>query len=275
MKKKRHNSILILSLLILLSVYFCYAYKPIIARINNINNNSNNDSVSVTVTDANLPAVISLDNTIQDSVFPDVAMEIASKVKTQSILLPVSNILQLPQLPTGCEITSLTIVLNYLGYHVDKEEMASDYLEKAEPYEGSFNDYFIGSPWDEYAWGCYAPVITKSANHFLNDQGSKLIANNITGSSMEELCIQIEAGNPVIVWTSQALDEETTITPILLENGTTDYWYSNEHCVVIIGYDLQKGTLTVCDPLEGIVERDFNTFTARYEEFQRMGVIIK
>jgi len=270
MKKKRHNSILILSLLILLSVYICYAYKPIIARIK-----SNKESVSITITDANLPAVISLDNTNQDPALRDIAMEIADNLDTQSILLPVSNIFQLPQLPTGCEITSLTIVLNYLGYPVDKEDMASNYLEKSEPFEGSFNDYFIGSPWDAFAWGCYAPVITNSANHYLKDQGSKLIAYNTTGYSMEELCVQLAAGNPVIVWTSQSLDEETTSTPIILEDGTTDYWYSNEHCVVIIGYDLQKGTLTVCDPLEGIVERDFNTFTARYEEFQRMGVVIK
>ena len=275
MKKKKHYSILVLSVLILLSVYICYAYKPIIARINN-----NKDSVSITITDANLPAVTSLDNTNrdnsnQDPTLVDVAMEIAGNLDTQSILLPVANTLQLPELPTGCEITSLTIVLNYLGYSVDKEDMASNYLEKSEPFEGSFNDYFIGSPWDEYAWGCYSPVITKSANHFLEDHNSKLNAYNITGASMQELCVQVASGNPVIVWTSQNLDKETIVTPITLENGTTDYWYSNEHCVVIIGYDLQKGTLTVCDPLEGIVERDFNTFSARYKEFQRMGVVIK
>jgi len=268
-KKKKHNSILILSLLILVSVYICYAYNPIIAHIKN-----NIDSVSVTITDTKLPAVTNLDNTIQDPIVPDSSIQIASNVDTQSILLPVSNILQLPELPTGCEITSLTIVLNFLGYYVDKEDMAIDYLEKSAPFEGSFNDYFIGSPWDEYSWGCYAPVITKSANNFLNDHNSKLTAYNITGYSMEDLCILLASGSPVIVWTSQALDVETIVTPIILENGTTDYWYSNEHCVVIIGYDLQKGTLTICDPLEGIVDRDFNTFSARYEEFQRMGVVI-
>lgn len=42
---------------------------------------------------------------------------------------------QYPELPTGCEITSLTSVLNYYGYDVDKEVMADDYLEKG---SGSF-----------------------------------------------------------------------------------------------------------------------------------------
>ena len=37
-------------------------------------------------------------------------------------------ILQMPELPTGCEITALTMMLNYYGYTVDKTVMASDYL---------------------------------------------------------------------------------------------------------------------------------------------------
>jgi len=273
MKKKTHHSLLILSLLVLLSVYICYAYKPILAHINNSNNNNN--PVTVTISDANLPTVVSIDNSIEKPALPDVANAIADILNTQSVLLPVANVFQLPELPTGCEITSLTIVLNYLGYPVDKEYMASDYLEKSDPFVGSFNDFFIGSPWDEFAWGCYAPVITNSANHFLKDQGSKLIAYNLSGSSMDAICSQVESGNPVIVWTSQFLDIETTAYPIELENGDTDYWYSNEHCVVIVGYDLDKGTLTVCDPLEGVVERDLNTFAARYLEFQQMAVVIK
>lgn len=34
--------------------------------------------------------------------------------------LDVECVLQNPELPTGCEITALTTVLNYLGYNVDK-----------------------------------------------------------------------------------------------------------------------------------------------------------
>ena len=44
--------------------------------------------------------------------------------------LNVKCVLQNPELPTGCEITALTIVLNYLGYDVDKLTMADKYLDK-------------------------------------------------------------------------------------------------------------------------------------------------
>ena len=33
---------------------------------------------------------------------------------------------QLPELPTGCEVTSLTMVLNYLGYDADKTDIAAN-----------------------------------------------------------------------------------------------------------------------------------------------------
>lgn len=270
MKRKKNIPILILSLLILFSVYFCYAYKPILARIQNIK-----EYVAVTITDSGLPPVTSINNSNQAVILPDATKTISGNITVNSKLLPVNNILQLPELPTGCEITSLTIVLNHLGFNVDKEYMANKYLDQAEPFESSFSDNFIGSPWDQHSYGCFSPVIVKSANHFLTDSDSSLKAYDISGSTIQELCVQVQSGYPVIVWASRLLDEKTTKTPIRLDNGTIDYWYSNEHCMVLIGYDLQKGTVTLCDPLEGIVERDFNTFAARYEEFQRMGVIIK
>ena len=42
---------------------------------------------------------------------------------------PIIN--QMPELPTGCEITALTMVLDHYGYPVDKTVMASEYLPTA------------------------------------------------------------------------------------------------------------------------------------------------
>ena len=39
---------------------------------------------------------------------------------------------QYPELPTGCEITALTMVLNYYGYQVNKVTMALDYMPKVQ-----------------------------------------------------------------------------------------------------------------------------------------------
>ena len=38
---------------------------------------------------------------------------------------------QMPELPTGCEITALAMALNYYGYGIDKVTMAVQYLPKA------------------------------------------------------------------------------------------------------------------------------------------------
>ena len=47
----------------------------------------------------------------------------------RNVKLNVKCILQNPELPTGCEITSLTTVLNYYGYNVSKTTMSDDFLE--------------------------------------------------------------------------------------------------------------------------------------------------
>jgi hypothetical protein len=44
--------------------------------------------------------------------------------------IPVSTLLQEPELPNGCEIVSLTAILNYYGYNVSKVIMADQHLPK-------------------------------------------------------------------------------------------------------------------------------------------------
>lgn len=68
---------------------------------------------------------------------------------------------QNPELPTGCEITSLTSVLNYYGINVKKETMADDYLKKG---DGSYYKMFLGNPRDAGSFGCMAQPIVDAAN---------------------------------------------------------------------------------------------------------------
>ena len=73
--------------------------------------------------------------------------------------LNVDCILQNPELPTGCEVTALAIVLNYYGYGVDKCDLSDYYLDKGYIGETNPNDAFLGEPRYDYSYGCYAPVI--------------------------------------------------------------------------------------------------------------------
>lgn len=48
-----------------------------------------------------------------------------------------------------------------------------------------------------------------------------------------------------------------------------------EHCVVLIGYDLDAGTVTISDPVRGMVTRNLNTVASRYEQMHSQAVVIK
>lgn len=205
------------------------------------------------------------------------ALATVSNVLTvQQMKLPVECIYQYPELPTGCEITSLATVLNYLGYAVDKEALAEKYLPMLDDFDGSFENYFIGSPWDENSWGCFAPAIVKAANKYLADVHSSKKAYNISGSTTDQLFAEVQNGNPVIVWITSDLDRKTTYSYIELNNGRTFKWPEYEHCVVLIGYDMTPAqTVTLSDPLQGIVDRPYSKFFARYKELSKRAVVIK
>ena len=91
---------------------------------------------------------------------------------------------QMPELPTGCEITSLTMVLNYYGYSVDKMTMALEYLptlgwndtyygEDGSLYGNDIYNYFIGNPQSETdGLSCGAGAIVTAADGYLADNGN-------------------------------------------------------------------------------------------------------
>lgn len=105
--------------------------------------------------------------------------------------------LQMPELPTGCEITALTMALNYYGFSVNKITMASEFLPKSEAnlyygedgnrYGADMNAFFVGDPFSENGIICGTQAIVTAANTYLQSQGSHLSAKDITGSSSEEL----------------------------------------------------------------------------------------
>ena len=179
----------------------------------------------------------------------------------------VTPLLQNPELPSGCEITSLTCLLNYLGYPVDKDIMATTYLdyvlENGTNY--SFYEKYIGDPHSN-GYGCYSPVIVKAATNFLSDQNSSLEAVNISGSSKEDILKTVASGHPVVIWNtlSTIIAEESFVwtTP----DGEDVYWSKYEHCMLLTGYNMIDGTVTVCDPMKGEVQYNMNQFFTVYEE---------
>lgn len=62
---------------------------------------------------------------------------------------------------------------------------------------------------------------------------------DLTGVSMERLCTEyLDRGRPVIFWACIDMKEPVTGPDWYLEDGTTVFtWISNEHCMLLVGYD--------------------------------------
>lgn len=158
-------------------------------------------------------------------------------------IIQVPYIDQSLKYPTGCESVSTVMLLQYLGYDFSVDEFIADYLEMRdfEEREGQLfgadpNLYFCGSPYDKESFGCYAPVICKALEKAI---GNKYLVTNETGVSMDELIKKyIDSDLPVIFWACINM-REPVVGPEwkLLDSGETFTWISNEHCMLLVGYD--------------------------------------
>ncbi len=195
------------------------------------------------------------------------------RVQESKALIKMKWIGQNPELPSGCEITSLTTVLNFLGFPVDKITMAKGFLPRIEG-NVNFRESFLGDPFSPFGFGCYANVIVKAANNYLATQETNLHAFDYTQYSFEGLLNQVAAGNPVIIWVSNGMDEPF-YGPRFEYEGETLRWISREHCVVLIGYNLEQDAVIVSDPFVGPAVYDIELFKKRFIQFGFQAVIIK
>lgn len=191
-----------------------------------------------------------------------------SGLSKTKVKIPVKYLPQNPELPTGCEITALTTVLNYYGYDITKTDMADKYLEQTIDQLGDFWEVFVGNP-RENGFGCYAKPIAKAANKYLADNNKAFNAVDYSGAAFEDLLKLVENGQPVIIWSTMYGNTEKTLrepyTTIQWDiNGKDLQWIAPEHCMVLIGYDLDRDVAIVSDPQRGIVEYDLDTVKARY-----------
>ncbi|MDD3277796.1 MAG: C39 family peptidase [Lachnospiraceae bacterium] len=196
----------------------------------------------------------------------------ASQQLPESVQLDVEEIYQLPELPTGCEITSLTMLLRYYGFKdAEKTMMADQYLVYADQYVTGF----YGDPTTEKGAGIYPPGLVETTDNFLQAHGSSLYAKNLTGSTMDILYAYLAHGDPVVVWSTQYFNDNIPSGIIESYEGIDYEWDYNEHCIVLTGYNFATGTVTVHDPLEGIVERDAQRFQELYEGLGSMAMVIQ
>lgn len=177
---------------------------------------------------------------------------------------------QNPELPTGCEITSLTSVLNYYGINVKKETMADDYLKKG---DGSYYKMFLGNPRDAGSFGCMAQPIVDAANLYFKKNNVSMKASNVSGVTFDKILEYVSQGVPMIVWNTMGMAPAYESQTLTLD-GREYTWIAPEHCVVVVGYDLDNNEVYVADPMAGMVTRNLKTFEERYDSLNRQAVYV-
>lgn len=196
-------------------------------------------------------------------------------VSNNEVKLNVDCILQNPVLPTGCEVTSLAIVLNYYGISVSKETLADQYLPKKAVGKANFYKEFVGNPRSASSYGCYAPVIVNTANDYFAANNLSYKAVDYTGSTFSFLLEKVAAGNPVIIWATSPMDDEPVYTTAWIVDGEYVHWKGNLHCLVMTGYNVSEGKVYMSDPLKGNAEYDMELFAKRFKQLFSQAVIIE
>ncbi len=220
-----------------------------------------------------------IEQTKENTIHSDCSPVDTSTLTKRQVKIPVKYILQNPELPTGCEITSLTMALKFYGYNVSKTDMADRYLQKSGENIGDFWEVFVGNPRSN-GFGCYAKPIVNAANKYFKYNNGQHKALNLSGTDFENLLKKVQDGTPVIIWSTMYGEQEKNLREPFKTvkwniNGKEIQWISPEHCMLLIGYDLDRNVAIMADPQRGIVEYDLFTVKSRYISLHSQCVVIE
>lgn len=175
--------------------------------------------------------------------------------KMESVLLSVPLVKQLPELRNGCEITSLTMLLQYYGVKKEKMELVPELIRDKTPIKKDKNGKILS--WGDPNEGFVGDITGKSIGYGVYHKPLFLLLKNyidsaidLSGSSLNELELKLSKGSPVVVWTTvnyvapAKKDWRTWKSP----TGTVKATFK-EHSVLLVGYD--KDHIYLNDPLSG------------------------
>lgn len=181
---------------------------------------------------------------------------------------------QYPNMPNGCEVTALEMLMNYEGFDVSNETLEA-YLAKSSYSNGDPNKAYIGSPYSKGGFYCYPGPLASCANAYFSAQGVSRQAKDITGTNpFGILNYVIFKKKPVAVW--YTLDDQA---PAYSErtyrnsSGQEENFYKNLHCVVVNGVD--KGKVSIVDPIKGYRRVSFLEFANLYMRMGQRALVLE
>jgi len=193
------------------------------------------------------------------------------------VLLDVPLIKQNPELKYGCEITSVTMLLQYAGVNVNKMQLYKEVEKDTDKIKKAANGDILN--WGDPNEGFVGDMTGRSSGYAVFDKPivdlvEKYLPNrsvNLTGYSFQETLQQVNDGKPVVVWT----------TGDYLQPNRWEEWEHNNktiktpldlHAVVLVGYDDKN--VYVNDPLSGKKQHQVskNTFIKSWQALKKRSV---
>ena len=179
-------------------------------------------------------------------------------------MIDVPLIRQLPELPRGCEVTSLAMLLKFKGVEIDKMTLAEE-VERHEnnPYKGFVGDMY---QYSKPGYGVYNEPIFDLAHKYLPET-----AMNMTYCDFEDLYYLIDKDNPVWVITNSTYAplQGSRFVMHQTDDGNILITYS-EHSVLITGYD--ESYIYFNDPLGQATKAEKTKFIAAWEQMGRQAI---
>lgn len=151
---------------------------------------------------------------------------------------------QNPELPRGCEVTSLAMLLNYYGIGVSKMDLAEQVKKNPTAYsEGKDGEITFGNPANGFVGdmydmskpglGVYCGPLFELLKEYIGTD-----AVNLTGANFSDICYFLAKDKPVLVITTSVFKP--------LGNDKFEAWNTEdgkilitrfEHAVLLKGYD--------------------------------------
>ncbi|SDM12237.1 C39 family peptidase [Sediminibacillus halophilus] len=161
----------------------------------------------------------------------------------ESVHLEAPRIMQYPELPRGCEVTSLAMLLQYNGVEVSKLKLAEQVEKDTTPFQQNENGIYFGNPsngfvgdmysLDKPGFGVYHQPIARLAERYLGDR-----VHDFSGGHFYEIFKYLHNQQPVWIITNTTFKKlpEKEFQTWNTEQGTINVTMK-EHSVLVTGYD--------------------------------------
>lgn len=271
---------LLLLILISISLLLCSC-----GQTTNYNESSDPTNLSSieTITTTTTSTTETVTTTNQQTTSTSIISEETSPPKEVGIRWNVPFINQNPELPTGCEITSITMLMNFYGYDYSKEEMNQKFLDKSDNffwkngqlYGPNPQKFFLGNPAFSsgyYGLQCFSGVWVDTLNKAFKENKSQRYAYSLNGLTLSELEKFLSEG-PILI--SASIDMNPACSQVLFkdfETGAAVTTYRNFHCVVLVGYD--EESYYINDPLGNFEKIEKSKLQKAYESTGSQNTII-